>query len=582
MKLITKMLLAFVGCFLLLVTQAAPTTVYLKDFLQPGMAETDAMPAVRAALDACAAANATTLVLPGGQLCIRPEQAFEKYQFISNNDESLKRIAFDLTGMRDFTVEGNGTKLLFTGFISPFNLHGCERIAIRDLTIDFTRTFNSEGRIVAVGEGWIELAFPEDYVCDLVNGCLRFRDKEGTVYPFSNLLEFDAVKREPAYLVNDFWLSNKTIPAEKCENDNYRVLRKDLVATPGNVMVFGAAARYNPGFTLYDCKDVRIENVNLYHCGGMGVIAQCSRDIELNKLVIVPSPGKNRMISITADATHFVNCGGYIRMIDCVFENQKDDATNIHGLYMAVDRVPAPDKMLLRWRNSGQYGVDFIREGMRMELVDNEDMNTYAHTVVKSLRRINKEFTEVTLRDPLPDGVKAGHIVAADSAYPDVLIKGCRMRGNRARGLLLGSRGRMVIEDNYFHIAGAAILFEGDGNFWYEQSGVRDVVIRNNVFENGNYGCKGWGRACIAVGSGIPKRDHSRYHRNIVVGGNTFRVFDPRIVNLYCVDGFRFAADNVIEYTEAYPYMQQQTRNFVTEHCDNVVIEIVERNSKTK
>lgn len=117
----------------------------------------------------------------------------------------------------------------------------------------------------------------------------------------------------------DYWLSNRTIPAEKCENGNFRILRKDLKATVGNVMVFGAAARYNPGFTLADCRGVEIRNVNLYHCGGMGVIAQRSRDIELRKLVIVPSPGKGRMISITADATHYVNCGGYIRMIDCVF-----------------------------------------------------------------------------------------------------------------------------------------------------------------------------------------------------------------------------------------------------------------------
>lgn len=67
----------------------------------------------------------------------------------------------------------------------------------------------------------------------------------------------------------------------------------------------------------------------------------------------------------------------------------------------------------------------------------------------------------------------------------------------------------MVIEDNYFHIAGAAILIEGDANYWYEQSGVRDVVIRRNLFENGNYGSPGWGSACIAVGSGIPDRETS-------------------------------------------------------------------------
>lgn len=305
---------ALLTCLTINAASAVEKVVYLKDFLTPGAAETDAVPAVRAALEHCAATGARKLVLPGGRLCMRPDQAVEKYQFISNNDESLKRIAFDLAGMRDFEIDGGGTELLFTGFISPFSLEDCENITISDLTIDFTRTFHSEGVVEAAGDGWLEIRFPEDYLCDIVNGCLRFRDTEGTVYPFSNLLEFDAVRREPAFRAMDYWLSNRTIPAEKCENGNFRILRKDLKATVGNVMVFGAAARYNPGFTLADCRGVEIRNVNLYHCGGMGVIAQRSRDIELRKLVIVPSPGKGRMISITADATHYVNCGGYIRM----------------------------------------------------------------------------------------------------------------------------------------------------------------------------------------------------------------------------------------------------------------------------
>ena len=563
---------ALLTCLTINAASAVEKVVYLKDFLTPGAAEIDAVPAVRAALEHCAATGARKLVLPGGRLCMRPDQAVEKYQFISNNDESLKRIAFDLAGMRDFEIDGGGTELLFTGFISPFSLEDCENITISDLTIDFIRTFHSEGIVEATGDGWLEIRFPEDYLCDIVNGCLRFRDTEGTVYPFSNLLEFDAVRREPAFRAMDYWLSNRTIPAEKCENGNFRILRKDLKATVGNVMVFGAAARYNPGFTLADCRGVEIRNVNLYHCGGMGVIAQRSRDIELRKLVIVPSPGKGRMISITADATHYVNCGGYIRMIDCVFENQKDDATNIHGLYMAVERVAGPDKLLLRWRNSGQYGVDFITPGMHLELVDNDNVETYARRSVKSVRRLNKIYTEVTFTEPLPDGVKPLHVVAADDDYPEVLIKGCRMRGNRARGLLLGSRGRTVVEDNHFHIAGAAILIEGDANYWYEQSGVRDVVIRGNVFENGNYGSPGWGSACIAVGSGIPDRETSRYHRNIRVEGNTFRVFDPRIVNLYCVDGFLFRR-NKIEFTSDYPVVDGQAERFVTRNCDNVVIE---------
>lgn len=553
-------------------TPESEKTVYLKDFLTPEAAETDAVPAIRAALEHCAEIGASRLVLPGGRLCLKPDLAVEKYQFISNNTESMKRIAFDLNGLNDLTIEGCGTELLFSGFVSPFSISDCRNITVKDLSIDYTRTFHSEGVVTAKGPGWLELEFPDDYLYEVTDGHLRFRDAQGTIYPYSSLLEFDSQKREPAFRANDVWLWNP-LSAKKLPDGRVRIFHKELTATIGNVMVFGAAARYNPAFTLSDSENVNIQDVNIYHCGGMGVIAQRSRNIELEKLVVTPAPGKGRMISITADATHFVNCGGYIRMLDCIFENQKDDATNIHGLYMAVDRILGPDKLLLRWHNSGQFGVDFLREGMHVELVDNDSLGSYAHREIKQVKRLNKIYTEVTFTEALPQTVKIRHLIAADEEYPDVLIKGCRMRGNRARGLLLGSRGRTVVEDCYFHIAGAAILFEGDGNYWYEQSGVRDVLIRNNVFENGNYGSLNWGSACIAVGSGIPDRAHSRYHRNIRVEGNTFRVFDPRIINLYCVDGFRFTSDNRIEQTVDYPDVFDEHRYFVTTQCDHVVID---------
>ena len=546
--------------------------VYLRDFLDDRAAQNDAGPAIRTALAHCAETRAARLILPGGELRIRPDRAVEKYQFISNNDEGLKRIAFDLAGLHDFVIEGAGTELLFTGFVSPFSLEHCRNITIRDLTIDFTRTFHSEGRVRAAGNGWLDLEFPDEYRCDLSDGCLRFLDDERRVYPYSSLLEFDAERREPAFLADDYWLSGHTLPAERRPDGRIRIFRNDLKATVGNTMVFGAARRLNPAITLSDSQDIAILDVKIYHCGGMGVIAQRSRNIEIERLQVVPSPGKDRMISITADATHFANCGGRIRLIDCTFENQKDDAANIHGLYMPVAEAVGLKQIRVRWGHSGQYGVDFLVPGMTVELVDNRTLETYARRTVDRIDRLNKEHAAVTFTEPLPENLRPDHLIAADEPGPDVLISGCRMSGNRARGLLIGSRGRVVIENNRFHIAGASILFEGDGNFWFEQSGVRDVIIRNNLFENGNYGSRSWGSACIAVGSGIPQRQASRYHRNIRVEGNLFRVFDPRIVNLYCVDGFRFSEDNRIVRTQDYPAVFDPKLHFLFDQCDRVEI----------
>jgi len=560
---------------LVLLASCAPKggTVYLSDYLADAD-PADAMPAIRAALDECRRTRAAELVLPEGVLNIRPEASYERYQCISNNDESLKHIAFDLGGMSHFAVRGQNTTLLFTGFISPFSLQDCADITISGLNIDYTHTFHSEGLIRGTGDGYLDVEFPADYRIGLDNGCLYIMDSEWETYPFGNMLEYDPVKDEVAFDANDYWLSRQTLPAEQIGDRLYRIHKENIRATVGNVMVLGAASRLNPGFFVADSHDILIRDVNLYHCGGMGVIAQMSRNIELNHLVIVPSPGKGRVVSITADATHFVNCSGYIRMIDCTFRNQKDDATNIHGLYMGIDRQTSPRSLQLSWRNGAQQGLQFLRPGMTVEIVRNKTMTQLCRATVKSVEVLNRHITNVTFTADLPEGIEPDMVVAQDDAYPDVLISGCTFSGNRARGLLLGSRGKMVIENNYFHIPGAAILFEGDGNYWFEQSGVRDVTIRGNVFENGNFGYRVWGNACISVGSGVPDRTSGEcYHRGITIEDNTFRVFDPRILYLYSVDGLTFRG-NRIEMTTDYPYLRGVTERFrYTSDCKNIDIQ---------
>ena len=552
---------------------STPDTVYLKDYLDESSAE-DAMPAIRAALNDCISKKASALVLTGDTLNIKPAQAFEEYQYISNNDPSMKRIAFQLKDMKDFTIEGNGTVLMFSGHVSPFNLERCSNITVKDLTIDSKRAFVSEGVITAAGKGFFEVQFPEYYDITFREGNLVFRDENKETYPYSNLLEFDSVRKEVAYHVHDYWIWTESSQAEEVGPRRYRFYRDDYGdATVGNVLAFGASYRNNPAFTLLDCDGFNLTDVKLYNCCGMGVIAQSSKDIELLRFDVEPTPGSDRVISISADATHFVNCKGYIRMIDCIFRGQKDDATNVHGWYMAVEKVLAADKLLLRWRNSGQYGIEFIKPGMTLELVDSQVMEAYSRMNVKSVKYLNCEYAEVTFETDLPAETKPGDVVAEDDGYPEVLISGCYIGNNRARGLLIGSRGKVVIEKNTFHSPGTAILFEGDGRYWYEQSGVRDVVIRDNVFDNCMYGSSTWGSAVIAVGSGIPDKEHSRYHKNILVENNVFKGFDHRIVNLYCVDGFTFR-NNRIEFSDAdYPAFGNPEDRFIFKNCDNVTVE---------
>lgn len=560
-------------CFLTICPYAR-TVIGLQKYLDADtLSHMDAMPAIRCALEDCIRLNADELLLPEGVLNIKPDYAFEKYEYISNNDPSMKRIAFYLNKLDGFTIKGENTKLLFSGFISAFSFENCSNIKIEGISIDYMQPFVTETQIVDAGAGWFELKFPDTCRVDLNDGSLRIRDKDGVVYPFSSLLEFDTKLREVSYHAHDYWIFARTYPAVKTQNGTYRIYRKDFgEARIGNTMVLGASARLNPAFTLWECENVKIENVNIYHCGGMGVIAQSSRNIELNKVHVMPLPESGRIISASADATHFVNCKGYIRLLDCIFKNQKDDATNIHGWYMAIERILSPNKLLLHWRNSGQRGIRFIKKGMMLEFVNNTNLNTYARLQVKSVSFLNAEYAEVEFNKNVPKQTSVNHVIAEDDEYPDVLIKNCYIGNNRARGLLIGSRGKVVIENCVFHTPGSAILFEGDGNYWYEQSGVRDVIIRNNQFDNCMYGAFSWGNACIAVGSGIPQKKESRYHRNIIVENNVFEIFDSRVINLYCVDGFIFRNNRII-LSDKYKKYGDPEKYFVYEYCDNILFE---------
>jgi len=532
----------------------------------------DATEAVKNALLYIKQNKINKLVFPKGRYDFYPDQAAEKYIFTSNNDESLKRIIFLLSGFNNVEIDGQGASFIFHGYVSPFIIENSTGITLKNFSIDWERTFHSEGKIISVDNDGMELSFSEKFPYKIENGILVFRDNNKVEYPYGSLLEFDPVKHETAYMASDYYFGHGQA-AKEISPGTVRLLAPGIKGTPGNVMVFNALKRLCSAITVADSRDLLFDSLNIYHCGGMGIVAQRSRDMEINHLTVTRSPGTGRVLSITADATHFVNCGGKLLIQNSLFENQMDDAANIHGIYVQVTKKFSATKVEVQLKHEQQLGFDFIRPGSKLELVHNTDMETYDTVTVKNVNRINKEYTQVTFTKPLPAQLVIGKdVLAAIDNYPEVTIRNCIIQKNRARGMLIGSRGKVLIENNTFHTSGAAILFEGDGSYWFEQAGVRDVTLRNNLFDNCNYGV--WGNAVIQIGSGVQKeyRNISRYNRNIKIYNNIFNVFDPRLLNGYSVKGLSFS-NNTINISEAYPNKFPGAKRFDLTDCADLKID---------
>jgi len=151
----------------------------------------DATPAVRKALAYIRQHPVSRLIFPRGRYDFYPDLATEKYIYTTNNDDGLKRIVFLLNGFTRLEIDGQGSDFFFHGYINPFVIERSKNISLKNFSVDWERTFHSEGKILSVDKDGMELQFSEKYPYKIEYGMLVFRDKKGVEYPYGNLLEFD-------------------------------------------------------------------------------------------------------------------------------------------------------------------------------------------------------------------------------------------------------------------------------------------------------------------------------------------------------------------------------------------------------
>ena len=556
---------------------------YIQDFGVIPSQNIDATEGVLQALQKCKSQPGSTLYFENGEYHFWGDKAPEEYYFISNNDEGLKRIIFLLKEFQDFTIDGQGAKFIFHGLVNPFIIDHSSSITLKNFSIDFQRTFHSEGIILdSSKEDEMDIQIPEQYPFKIVNNILIFTDKTDTPnspqttvsrelnYPYGSLLEFDTQKRETAFMVHDYYINSIPLTAKQIDKNKIRIYLKGLKGSVGNTLVFAAGHRNYPGIVITDSENTTCNNLTIHHSGGVGIIGQRSNDIYVQNCKVQPSEG--RMISCTADATHFVNCTGTIELGNSIFMNQLDDATNIHGIYVQIDEILSPTRFYVRLNHPQQFGFDFLTIGTEIEFVQGKSLITQGTAQIIAIKRLNKELSLVETDKPIPSNMGIKDVICSTKQLSKVHIHHNYIGKNRARGMLLNSRGEIIVEHNTFHSPGAAILFEGDANHWFEQGGVRNCIIRNNLFDNCLFGC--WGKAIIDVAAGIlENKENSRYNKNIKVYDNRFRIFDKIcLLHAYGVENL-YWGENIVEYTKEYPNTPTPKEPFEIEHCDNVNIE---------
>lgn len=526
--------------------------------------------------------NGDTLLLGGGEYHFYPDYASEKFYYISNNDYGLKSIAFLLENKNKITIDGEGAKLIFHGKISPFVIDNSENIIIKNLTVDYYEPMYFEAKIIDSGTDFVEMEYDSSqFHLDILDKKFRFYGENWENICDRVLVnEFDATIKGPAPKAKTYFAY---VGDEIC-TDMYASLYRYLTATKtddnkirlegefgfkhnvGNLWLCTHNKRENPGIFVTESSDILFDNILLSHTLSMGVICQLSRDITLNK--VVAAPNNNRNLSVDADATHFVNCSGYIHLNECSFESMMDDALNIHGIYMPCNQKLSNNEILLKFGHYQQVGVNIFKAGDRVRLVNNDTLLPVAEFTVEDSKFISKKYILLKIKEDLPKEIPDGYVFENISTAPKVHIKNCNSGYNRPRGFLITTAGETLIENCTFHNLSHAISICGDANSWFESGSIGTVILRNNCFDNAAYS----GGAVIQISPEI-KGFKSAYHSTIIVENNYFRTNGKRFIDAEFCDTIIFKGNTFKNDGNLIPNSDLGEKGFKIQNCNNVDIE---------
>ncbi|OXM13791.1 hypothetical protein CGZ75_22530 [Paenibacillus herberti] len=551
--------------------------VNIQDFGVKPDQERDATVAVFRAIESCRELERPTLLFPKGRYHFWPNKAVEKQYFIPNHDQDKnRRIAFPLFKMKGLTIDGQGSEFIFHGLTLPFVLDGCHDITVKNASIDWERPILSQGEVIEVGDGTFDVEIPKEYPYEVVDGNLIFLG-EGWTEPCKGIIEMDSSTRSPAYGTGDYlnYGSYLKFRVEELAPGRIRYHGAgEQMPGIGNALIFQCGYRDCPGVFINNSTEIELASINMYHTIGMGVIAQRSENITLNAFNVMIKPGSGRLFSTAADATHFVYCRGTILLEGCLFENQMDDPLNVHGIYTPIAERVNENTIMIQLVHSQQRGALVASPGETVRFLNRKSLLPFELGVVKEVKMLNPEYSLVTFTQKLPESVGAEDLLENISWRADLTVRKCIARANRARGFLITTAGKVLVEQNVFSSAGAGIKISGDGNYWYESSAVQDIMIRNNTFQDCNYCYPQWGQAAIDIDPEIkPDPPHEDcYHANIRIEGNRFITFHPTLVNANSVDGIVFTG-NTVERSERYPATVSSMSTLSFRNCKNIIIE---------
>lgn len=535
---------------------------------------------LRQAIEQAAEYDCVKIILTEGIYHISPTKSIERYIPITNHGNGSKHIAFAFSGHKSVEIEGQDAKLIFHGQMLPFLFEECDLVRVSGITIDWDTPYTFLAEVIAIdpnGE-WREVkpkGSEEGFSWNLKGGKINFPNIDGFNYDcLGSTLAFDKESKRP--IVGALDLHSDPLSVEQLPNGNLKIYERLRQMPPVGSLLSSKgdrkSDRYAPAFNFKESKNILLNDITIHHALGMGFLFERSENITIKNSQIILAPGSQRVISTTADATHFANCRGDIIIEGCRFENMLDDGTNVHGTYVVVSDIIDDYTLLAELQHFEQLGFKFADIDDELWIIQSPSPSRATTAVVESCTQLNEKLMQIRFNKPIVKRLKRGDLLENKTWNPTFTMKDCVIQNHRARSIVLKTPLQTIIKDNYFSSMMSGVLLRGESKFWYESGAVEDLLIEGNTFHNGaDCGTK---HAALYVTPLLGETFSSTesYDRNIRFINNVIDAFNPSVVIADRVDGLVVEGNNIvcnIEQEASFP----NAPIFELINCDNSRIE---------
>lgn len=517
----------------------------------------DATESVKKAIEASKGQDQTVLNFPKGRYDFWPDNATETQYYITNSSSETEfpvkkqRVGLYLKGLKNLTIEGNGSEFIFHGKMVTWVLDDCAQISIQNLSINYERPGMSEMSLKEVSDHHVVADIHPDSKFAISDGHLEWYGEKWIAKNHHAVL----VRPEKGMLLYSDWdpfsksKAEKIAPLQVKFSGDFSKFKGKV----GEVLTIRDRYRDYVGAFINRSKNIRLNNLRMNSMHGLGIVSQFSENLDYDSVFVEPEKGSGRVIASSADGMHFSGCKGQITINNCRFNGLHDDPVNVHGTHLKITEIASPTTLKLKFMHHQTYGFEAFIAGDSVAYLNTASLRIFEQGIVKSAKLISEREMLLEMQKPFSKALKVGDALENVTWTPSVTIKNSRFEGTISRGNLITTRRKVVIENNVYYRTGMhAILIENDALGWYESGPVMDLSIRNNQFIECGFNSSPENYV-ISINPQNQEMIPGYYvHKNINITHNTFKVYDAPLLTARSTRGLVFA-NNKIEKSDFLP-----------------------------